>query len=121
MRLNKCWVWVAQRVACEHADLFAAAASFAGAMAHKTDSTARCTPTQTVNVLLYHGTSDDTIKYNGGMIGSAPSGIYPSAEESTAMWSERNHCTNTTLPTTPYATADLIYGSGGEEKYLASW
>ena len=71
-------------------------------------------------MLLYHGTSDKEIEYNGGMIGSAPSGIYPSAEEATAMWSELNHCTNTTLPTTPYATADLIYGSGGEETHPAN-
>lgn len=95
-----------QRVACEHADLFAASASFAGAQAHPDDENAECIPTEAVHVLLYWGTEDDTVVYDGGFFGLT-SIRYPGALDSLALWAEINGCNSTALPAAAYATADL--------------
>lgn len=75
------------RMICDHADLFASAASLAGAMWN--DAT-KCTPTSKVSVLQIHGTNDTTISYDGGVIKKA---TYPGAETTVNDWITFNGCT----------------------------
>jgi polyhydroxybutyrate depolymerase len=56
--------FMAYRLACERADLFAGIMSLAGAAAFVDPST--CVPSQPVSVLQVHGTADDTVPYDGG-------------------------------------------------------
>ncbi len=80
--------FMAHRLACDRADRFAAAVSIAGATWADPD---RCTPTRTIAMLLMHGTADDTVRWDGDLIGG-DRGAYPSARASTAAWARLNRC-----------------------------
>lgn len=84
--------FMAQRLACDHADRFAAVVSIAGA----TSLVQECQASEGVAVLAVHGTLDETILYNGGQV--APGLTYPGAVETAAAWAERNACDTTTVP-----------------------
>ena len=71
--------FMSYRMACEHADTIAGIASLAGATFA---DTADCTPSEPVSVLQVHGTSDETIKYDGGSIASVD---YPSAPQTVGV------------------------------------
>ena len=78
--------FMAQRLACDHADVFAAVVSLAGA---STLTESACAPSEGVAVLEVHGTEDETILYEGGSFGG-PS--YPSAAQTASSWAARNGC-----------------------------
>lgn len=97
--------FMAQRLACDHADVFAAAVSIAGA----TSLTDVCAPSEPIAVLAVHGTNDETIAYNGGSLG--PGLVYPGAVETAAAWAERNGCDATTVDV---GTVDIETIAGAE-------
>ncbi len=78
--------FMAYRMACEHADQVAAVASLAGSM----DGSPDCEPTRPVSVLQIHGTADNLIFYDGGLIIGVP---YMSAEQTVDWWRETDGCT----------------------------
>ena len=97
--------FMAQRLACDHADVFAAAVNIAGA----TSLTDACVPSKGVAVLTVHGTNDETIAYNGGDLGGGL--IYPGAVETAAAWAQRNECNTTTVEV---GTIDIETITGAE-------
>ena len=89
--------FMSYRMACQHADTIAGIASLAGAtFADTTD----CSPSEPVSVLQVQGTSDETIKYDGGSIASVD---YPSALQTAQTWVAYNGC-----DTTPTVTVDAL-------------
>jgi polyhydroxybutyrate depolymerase len=74
--------FMSHRLACEHAEMFAAAASFAGAV---WSDASRCAPSEPVGMLEIHGTTDDSVLYAGTT-------EYPSAEQTIATWATKNGC-----------------------------
>ena len=87
--------FLSYRMACEHSDEIAAIASIAGAT---WSDPKRCAPTQAVSILQIHGTGDQTIKYDGGSIGSA---TYPGATTTVSTWAKYNGCRSTPDPSPP--------------------
>ncbi len=92
--------FMAHRLACNHADVFAAAVSFAGAV--WADAT-KCAPSAPVGVLQIHGTADTEVFYagtlpDGGMSDAGlgpdagPLAPYPGAVQSVAIWAGKNGC-----------------------------
>jgi polyhydroxybutyrate depolymerase len=79
--------FMSYKFACSTNGVVAAVAGLAGAMDNNLDN---CTKSPT-NILHIHGTSDQTILYNGGALFQKP---YPSVDQSLAQWSEINSCTN---------------------------
>ena len=94
--------FMSYRMACQHADTIAGIASLAGATFA---DTADCTPSEPVSVLQVHGTSDETILYDGGSVGGPD---YPSAQQSVESWVGYNGC-----DTRPTITADALDLDGG--------
>ncbi|MFN8025298.1 MAG: alpha/beta hydrolase-fold protein [Acidimicrobiia bacterium] len=78
--------FMAYRMACDHADTFAAVASLAGATFA---DPRRCAPSVPVATLEIHGTADDTIPYDGGKILRH---AYPGAIATTRMWARYDGC-----------------------------
>jgi polyhydroxybutyrate depolymerase len=74
--------FMAHRLACDHAEMFAAAVSFAGAVWL---DASRCTPSAPVGILQIQGTKDEEVLYQG-----APD--YPGAEQTVATWAAKNGC-----------------------------
>lgn len=99
--------FMAQRLACDHADVFAAVVSLAGA---STLTPAACAPSEGVAVLEVHGTADETILYAGGSFGG-PS--YPSAAQTALSWAERNGCAAN--PIVDATAIDIDRGLAGAE------
>ncbi|MEO6469545.1 MAG: PHB depolymerase family esterase [Acidimicrobiia bacterium] len=87
--------FLSYRMACDHSDEIAAIASIAGAT---WSDPKRCAPKHAVSVLEIHGTGDQTIKYDGGSIGSA---TYPSATTTASTWAGYNGCRSTPDPSPP--------------------
>lgn len=81
--------FMSYRMACRRADLIAGIANLAGAMS--TDP-AECAPSAPVTILHVHGTADDTISYEGGVIPVNPSNPYPGALDSVQQWVSHNRC-----------------------------
>jgi polyhydroxybutyrate depolymerase len=77
--------FLANRIACEAADVIAGIMSLAGT---SFSDSARCENTGSVSVLHIHGTSDETIFYQGNS-------RYPGAEELASRWRLRNGCEDT--------------------------
>lgn len=75
--------FMSYKLACEHADVFAAIASIAGSMALEP---ADCDPSEPVSVVQIHGTADATIVFTGAL------GQYPSAETVVKRWAEHDGC-----------------------------
>ena len=80
--------FMTHRMACSHADLIAAIASFSGAT-YKDQ--ANCTPSEPITVLQIWGTSDETISYDGGALANP----YPGAIETISDWAKLNKCSST--------------------------
>lgn len=97
------------RLACEHADTFAAVASFAGAV---TGEAADCAPARPVSVLLAHGTEDSVIPYDG-------TASYPSAAEGAARWAGYDACAEP--PTEAAGSLDLDGSAPGAETDTRTW
>lgn len=84
---------MAQRLACDAADMFRAIAPVAG-----TDNTKSCNPSQPVSVLQIHAKDDDHLPFNGGM-GAKSMGrqvtSFTSVPESISRWVKRDACNAT--------------------------
>lgn len=78
--------FMANRMACEHADLAASVISLAG---RSYRDVSECSPSEPVAVLHISGTADDVIRHNGGCTFM---GCYPSAEDSTRFWAGYDGC-----------------------------
>jgi polyhydroxybutyrate depolymerase len=89
--------FMSYRMACDHADRIAAVVSIEGATF--ADPT-KCMPSEPVNVLQVHGTADQIIDYEGGLIDGH---AYPGAPATAAMWASYNGCR-----ATPQVLADPI-------------
>jgi polyhydroxybutyrate depolymerase len=83
--------FMSHRMACDHADVIAAIASYAGAV--WSDPT-KCNPSAPVGILQVHGTADTEVLFGGDIpdAGSLPSGVYPGAVETLAIWAQKNQC-----------------------------
>jgi polyhydroxybutyrate depolymerase len=81
--------FMANRLACQRADVVAAIAPVAGSMG----SAVRCAPSRPVSVFATNGASDPVVPYNGGgMIGrGGPSDILPPAETA-GRWRDLDRC-----------------------------
>lgn len=75
--------WMTNRLACDHAEVFAAAVSWAGG--NWTD-TSKCQPSAPVGYLQVHGTKDSDVPFAG-------------AEPVVALWAQRNGCDATLAAT----------------------
>lgn len=90
--------FMAQRLACEHTERFAAVASLGGA------ADLACVPSGPISVLEIHGDADAVIHYDGGTNADAPV-AYPSVDETIAYWVAADHCRATPETET---TTDLV-------------
>jgi polyhydroxybutyrate depolymerase len=83
--------FMSHRLACDHAEIFAAIASYAGAV---WADPSRCQPSEPVGILQVHGTADTEVLYGGTIPegGATPSGVYPSAQQTVATWAQKNQC-----------------------------
>lgn len=77
--------FMAQRLACSHADRFAGVASFSGAGYL---DISQCQPSRPIPMIHLHGTKDPVIQYEGGVQKAA----YPSAVQTTKTWADRAGC-----------------------------
>lgn len=93
---------MANRLACEAADVFAAVAPVAGA--YTTDDL--CTPSRPVPVLVIHGDSDLTVPIRG--LGS----LLPSITDFAAGWADRNGCAPGATSRSVAADVSLLEWSG---------
>ncbi|MBV8502078.1 MAG: prolyl oligopeptidase family serine peptidase [Paucibacter sp.] len=84
---------MAQRLACEAADVFRAIAPVAG-----TDNTLSCTPSRPVAVIEFHARDDDHVLFAGGagpkaFKDSSKVAPFTGVEETISRWVKRNQCT----------------------------
>lgn len=105
--------FMSYRMACDHADQIAAVASLAGAMP---SNMAMCAPTQAVSIVEIHGTSDATIVYGGGMIGTHG---YPSATTTVSDWVTLDGCAATADTSAP--ALDLESTIAGNETAVTKY
>jgi polyhydroxybutyrate depolymerase len=84
--------FMAHRLACERADLFASALSLAGA---QWLDVSRCKPSRPIAIAQVHGDADATILYGGGTTTGADGSkhAYPSASQTVADWAKLDGCT----------------------------
>jgi polyhydroxybutyrate depolymerase len=102
--------FMSHRLACDHADRFAAIVSLAGAT---WNDAAECQPEQPVAMLQVHGDDDQTILYAGGdLFGQA----YPSAEATAAAWIAANGCSGQLEATDE--RVDLVSILDGDETHV---
>lgn len=104
--------FMAHRLACERADLFAAAVSLAGA---QWLDVSKCKPSRPISVAQVHGDVDDTILYGGGSVTELDGSKvpYPSATQTAADWAKLDGCTGTLVDTG--APLDLDTNIPGKE------
>jgi polyhydroxybutyrate depolymerase len=76
--------FMSHRLACDAADLFAAAVSVAGQMPDET-----CQPSRPMPILQFHGTADATVSYD--MPGGSAEGT--NVPDMMSNWAKRNGCT----------------------------
>jgi polyhydroxybutyrate depolymerase len=79
---------MAYRLACEAADQFAAATTFAGSV--ENGSQAACSPDRPISVLLFRGENDEVVPFEGGQNGLGFNII--SASDTFQFWREVNQC-----------------------------
>jgi polyhydroxybutyrate depolymerase len=101
--------YMAYRLACEAAGVFAAVASIAGATFL---DAAACGPSRPVSALQVHGTRDEVILYGGDMAAGFGREGYPSAVTSVARHAALNGCSAETVTGDPL---DLDTGIDGAE------
>ncbi len=85
--------FMAQRLACDHADRIAAIASVGASLPRALAD--RCRPARPVPALFVHGTEDTLIPYAGGLVTgrSGRSAVLLSAPDSVRRWAERSGAT----------------------------
>jgi polyhydroxybutyrate depolymerase len=105
--------FMAYRMACDHAATIAAVVSFAGATYL---DTARCVPSEPVNVLHVHGTADATIPYVGGR---SRVDEFPSAPSTVTAWADYNGCAPQLVEMG--LTVDVDAGIPGDDAEVSSF
>lgn len=80
---------MAHRLACEAADVFAAAASVTGVLS----LAGPCAPSRPISMVQYHGTADTIVSYNG----------FPAVPAMMEQWAARNGCS---------AQSEVIFDQG---------
>jgi polyhydroxybutyrate depolymerase len=79
---------LSHRLGCEAADLFAAIAPVAGTL-----NFSPCNPSQPTAVLMFHGTADQHLPYEGGVGSKSWVGVdFASVQESVDFWTTFNGC-----------------------------
>jgi polyhydroxybutyrate depolymerase len=84
--------FMAHRMACDHADRFAAVVSGAGATFKDPE---RCAPSAPISVLEVHSRDDDNVLFDGGFapeVPPSPETEYPGAIETIEQWGHINGC-----------------------------
>jgi polyhydroxybutyrate depolymerase len=87
--------FMAYRMACDHAERFAAIAVGAGVTFNDPE---RCAPSSPVSVLHFHSMEDEVVLFNGGNLGfivgepDNPVYNYPGAIETVEQWADLNGC-----------------------------
>jgi polyhydroxybutyrate depolymerase len=106
--------FMSHRMACDRSSRIAAIVAQAG---DNWKDVSKCKPTEPVAVLQIHGTSDPTIKYDGGQ--NAPQGPYPSAHASIGSWVTLNGCSATADTSAPAIdiTSDIAGNETTKEQY----
>ncbi|HSO36184.1 MAG TPA: PHB depolymerase family esterase [Labilithrix sp.] len=96
--------YMTNRLACDHAETFAAAVSWAGG---NWSDAAKCAPSAPIGFLQMHGTADATVPYGPGTDG--PTKLpYAGAEGTVATWAAKNGCDAKLV-----ATPDSLHVSEG--------
>jgi polyhydroxybutyrate depolymerase len=102
--------YMAQRLACDHADQVDAIVSVAGPLA---SDTSLCKPSRPVKVLHIHGDADETVAYGGGTpVGTA------SAEDTVKRWAQLDGCGATP---TQQPALDLESTIAGDETTVSAY
>lgn len=105
------------RLACEAADLFAAAAPVAGAL-----NIPNCSPSAPISLVAFHGTADQSVRYEGGEpeidADRAPR-TDASVAESVGAFVQHNGCDETPLTTRSGSIVTDIYGGCGGKSAVA--
>jgi len=84
--------FMANRLACDRADLFAAIAPVAGTLG----TNVGCSPSRPVSVLAMHGTADPVVPYGGGtMTGRGGTSDVLAAPAMVQRWQQIDRCPNT--------------------------
>ncbi|MDI6695231.1 MAG: PHB depolymerase family esterase [Anaerolineales bacterium] len=79
---------LSHRLGCEAADLFAAIAPVAGTL-----NFSPCNASQPVSVLMFHGTADQHLPYDGGVGSESLVGVdFASVQETVDLWTTFNGC-----------------------------
>jgi len=96
--------FMAHRLGCAMADVFAAIAPVAGVLGIPAD---QCNPVRPIPVLDFHGTADPVVPFSGGppvtplLVGLA---TFDSVDDTIATWRSKNSCVAT--PATIYSSGD---------------
>jgi polyhydroxybutyrate depolymerase len=83
-----CGAAMTNRLACEAADVFAAAAPVNGPGA-----LVPCTPSRAIPILLTHSRVDTWVPYDGPHLWGCPGCVFPGARAQFETWRDRNSCT----------------------------
>ncbi|MGV0742947.1 extracellular catalytic domain type 1 short-chain-length polyhydroxyalkanoate depolymerase [Mycolicibacterium sp. XJ870] len=90
--------FMANRLACERADLFAAVAPVAGTLG----ANVACNPARPVSVLATHGTADPVVPFGGGpMTGRGGASNILAAQALVDRWRQINGCPDSSSPVAP--------------------
>lgn len=110
--------FMAHRLACDRADVFAAAVSLAGA---QWLDVSHCKPSRPIAVAQVHGDADGTIQYGGGSNLQADGSLvpYPSAQQTVADWAKLDGCTGALVDTGK--TLDLETTLAGNETKVSRY
>jgi polyhydroxybutyrate depolymerase len=101
--------FMANRLACARADVFAAVAPIAGTLG----STFPCSPSEPVSVLSIHGTADNVVPFNGGpMVGRGGPSDIVAAPAMAQRWRELDRCPGAPVQDSP-APSVLRFTSAG--------
>jgi polyhydroxybutyrate depolymerase len=93
---------MANRLACERSDRFAAVGLVAGT--GPAEAVGTCSATGHVSVIAFNGTDDPLIPYNGGVGRRAQVGEVASVDATASYWTNRNDCNGEAQTTTPSDT-----------------
>lgn len=109
---------MAQRMACEHADRFAAVATVAGSM--PTGLRKTCKPARPLSILLIHGTDDPIVPWNGGSVaGVEEFGSVLPIRETSAFWAAVDRCSGSAV-VVPEPDRDLRDGTRAQLEIFAT-
>ncbi len=112
--------FMSHRMACDAADKVTAIASISGVTFA---DPARCSPSGPVAILQVHGTDDETLQYEGGVlqVQGLPDAPYPGAAETARLWLGLDGCDAALIETTGQidGVADVDGADGPAETTVA--